>query len=278
LLLYSCYSYTEIINNTTSNAAQQGLNWTMTNVIPSVTGLTINDVIYQYTAVKKTADPMTVSIQNKNALGSGYIFRTVDDWSGLPGNSITKVVPVNNIPSAYWGDGQISVDGKGQVQNPLVFYQYKYDTCVNDPLSSPSCPGYDAARMKKLTMDSAQPIDPLSNEYVKASLVAPAPPADEEKKTPPPENKEKKNDKLAAEKKQIVNAIVSKEAAQVAVQLEKMNNIPGLDQYRLNIPGGTYNETIKYVDKKLPDSRKARSLGMAQEKLHGEMVDLQFNR
>jgi hypothetical protein len=271
-LAYCSCSYTEIINNTTSNAAAAGLNWTMTNVIPSVTGLTIDGVIYQYTAVKNIADPMTVSIQNKNALGTGYIFRSVDDWTGLRGNSITKVVPVNNIPSAYWGNGEIAVEGKGQVQNPLVFYKYRYDTCVNDPTSSPSCPGYAAAMAKY----AAQPVD-TSSEYVKAALVSPPPPV-EEQKVPSPEPKDKRNDKLANEKKTIVNSLVGKEAAQTAAKLEMMNNIPGLDLYRINIPGGAYNETIKYADKKLPDSSRARSLGMAQEKLHREMVDSQFIR
>jgi hypothetical protein len=249
----------------------------MTNVIPSVTGLTIDGVIYQYTTVKNTIDPMTVSVQNKNALGTGYTFRSVDNWSGLPGNSITKVVPVDNIPSAYWGNGEIAVDGKGSVHNASVVYKYRYDTCVNDPLSSPNCPGYDAAMFKKLSLESAQPVDPLSNQYVKAALVSPAPP-EEEKKPPVAESKEKKKEQTPAEKKAIVNTLVNKDAAATAAKLESLNNIPGLDLYRINMAGGVYNETIRYVDKKLPDSSKARRLTMAQENLHKSMVDSQYDR
>jgi hypothetical protein len=112
---------------------------------------------------------MVVSIQNKNALGSGFIFRKQDDWSGLPGNSITKVIPVDNIAGKYWGDGEIAVDGKGVVKNPSVVYKYRYDTC-SDPLSSPSCPGYAEAMLKNLTLKAAEPIDPLSNEYLKSAI------------------------------------------------------------------------------------------------------------
>ena len=147
---------------------------------------------------------------------------------------------------------------------------------MNNPLSSPNCPGYDAAMLKKVTIDS-QAVDPLSNEYVKAALVSPAPP-EEEKKPPVAENKEKKKEPTAAEKKAIVNTLVSKEAAATSAKLESLNNIPGLDLYRINMAGGVYNETVRYVDKKLPDSSKVRRLTMAQENLHKSMVDSQYDR
>ena len=47
--------------------------------VDAIPGIDINGVIYQYTAVKDRADPFTVSIQNENATGSGYIFRETDD-------------------------------------------------------------------------------------------------------------------------------------------------------------------------------------------------------
>jgi hypothetical protein len=263
------------LNGTTTNAATGGMTWSMPGILPAITGLTVDGVIYQYSTVKNAADPMVVSIQNKNALGSGFIFRKQDDWSGLPGNSITKVIPVDNIAGKYWGDGEIAVDGKGVVKNPSVVYKYRYDTC-SDPLSSPSCPGYAEAMLKNLTLKAAEPIDPLSNEYLKSAIENKT--TLEEEKKVAVESKSKKNDKEPAEKKVVTNNMVRPEDAQKASQLEMLNNIPGLDLYSINIPGGVYKEVLSYPDKKLPDSRRARSLGLAQESLHRAMVDSQYNK
>lgn len=75
----------------------------MTNVLPQQLGLTVNSVIYRYTTEKNTEDDMLVHVQNENLLGNGYIFRSTDDWSGLPGNTINKTVPVGAIGIDYWG-------------------------------------------------------------------------------------------------------------------------------------------------------------------------------
>jgi hypothetical protein len=93
------------------------------NIIPQYTGLTINAISYEYTVVKNRSDNMIVNVQNKDTRSDSYIFRSSDDWSGLRGNSITKLVPVNNIPGTYWGTGEISVDGSGEVRNASVKYK-----------------------------------------------------------------------------------------------------------------------------------------------------------
>lgn len=275
LLLCCSYSCSDIINGTTPNAANKGLAWTMPSVLPAVTGLTVDGVIYQYSTIKKANDPMLVSVQNKNAVDTGYIFRSQDDWSGKPGNSITKVVPVENIPSKYWGDGSITVDGNGQVANASVVYKYRYDTCFN-PLSSPSCPGYAQAMLDALALKAAEPIDPLSNQYVKDALQSK--PLPEEEKKVQVDTKSKKNEKESTEKKAIMNAVLSAEDIAKSAKFEMMNNIPGFDAYSINIAGGVYNDVIRFPEKKLPDSKKARSLGLAQERLHKAMVDSQYDR
>jgi hypothetical protein len=249
----------------------------MTGVLPAATGLTVDGVIYQYTAVKNPKDAMVVNVQNANALGTGYIFRSQDDWTAKPGNSITKVVPVDNILGTYWGDGSITVDGKGQVTNQSVVYKYRYDTCAN-PLSDPACPGYAKAKLDSISLQAAEPVDALSNQYVKDSLQSKPLPEDEEKKKDLNPKVEKKVDKVAIEKKAVINAMLSAEDAQKAAKFEMMNNIPGFEAYSINIAGGVYNDVIRYPEKRLPDSRKGRSLGLAQEKLHGAMVDSQYNK
>lgn len=247
----------------------------MPDVLPAVTGLTVDGVIYQYSAVKNTKDPMIVSIQNKNAVNGGYVFQKQDNWSGLPGNTITKTVPVDNIASKYWGDGSITVEGTGEVKNPSVVYKYRYDTCFN-PLSSPACPGYAEAMLKSLNLNGAEPIDSLKDPYVKSALESK--PLTEEEKKPETTTKSKKTEKESTDKKVITNAVLSAEDIAKAARFEMMNNIPGFDAYSINIAGGVYNDVIRYPEKKLPDSKKARSFGMAQERLHNAMVDSQYNK
>jgi hypothetical protein len=276
-LAYCSCSYSEIINNTTQNAASQGLNWKMIDVLPAITGLTVDGVIYQYSAVKNPSDAMKVSIQNKNAIDSGYIFRKQDDWTGLPGNSITKVVPVDNIAGKYWGEGSITIDGKGEVRNPSVVYKYRYDTCV-DPLSSPSCPGYAEAMAKYLSMKAAEPIDPLSNEYIRNALDSKFKIDEENDKKADFKNTEKKSDKTTAEKKAVTNSLVTSVDVEKMNRFEMMNNIPGFDLYSINIPSGVYKDNLRYPDKNLPDNRRARGLGLAQDRLHKAMVDSQYDR
>ncbi len=270
-LVYCSFSYSEIINGTTANAAGSGLTWSMGNVLPAASGLTVDGVIYQYTTVKNIKDPMIVNIQNKNAYQPGFVFRSQDNWSGLPGNTITKVVPVDNIPIMHWGAGSINVDGIGEVRNPSVVYKYKYDTCV-DPLSSPSCPGYSAAMLKQLTEKPVEIYDPLADQYVKNALDTKFT-AEEEIKI---QLAAKRNDKPIDKKS--VSSPLSPRDALLESQLEMLNNIPGFELYKVSIPGGVYNDVLRYPDKKLPDSKDARRLGLAQEKLHRTMVDLQYKQ
>ena len=127
-----------------------------------------------------------------------------------------------------------------------------------------------------LALKAAEPIDPLSNQYVKDALQSK--PLPEEEKKVEVSTKNKKSEKETTEKKVITNATLSAEDIAKAARFEMMNNIPGFDAYSINIAGGVYNDVIRYPEKKLPDSKKARSLGLAQERLHKAMVDSQYDR
>lgn len=254
----------------------------MQGVLPAITGLKVDGVIYQYTAVKNASDPMTVSVQNKDAIGPGYVFRSQDEWTGLRGNSIVKVVPVDNILVNRWGDGEISVTGQGSVKDASVLYKYRYDTCV-DPLSSPSCPGYAEAMLKALALKDVEVNDPLTEEMRRNATEnrAVCPPsqavciAQENTKLDSTRNKNEKED---VRRKSVTNSLLSVRDNQIASQLEKMNDIPEFKLYSISIPGGVYKDALRYPDKVLPDSRSARSLGLAQEKLHESLVNLQYNK
>lgn len=274
VLLASCfYCYSETVNGTTQNAAQNGLSWTMNNVLPQYTGLTVNAVKYTYTAVKEPSDPMVVSVQNSNAQTTGYIFRSHDDWTGLPGNSITKTVPTDNIPIQYWGNGEINVEGRGQVINPYVIYSYRYDTCFNNT-TDPRCPGY------KPIIPDIKYSDPLDDEFVKKSL--------ERKTALETEEERKRNSRLLKKEQQeekkkstivaktIQNSLITAEAAAQSAAFESLNNIPSFALYSKALPGGVYQETIKYVDKGLPDSKNRLRLNLSQERLHNSLTGLQY--
>lgn len=274
VFLLSCsYSYSEIIVGQTPNASTTGLSWVMTNILPQQTGLTVNAVNYRYTTVKLTSDPMVVNVQNLNAQGNGYIFRSRDDWTGLPGNTITKTIPVENVPIQYWGNGEIKVEGRGEVINPYVIYSYRYDTCMASVVTDPRCPNY------KPIVPEVSYSDPLNDEYVQKAL--------EKKLVLENEEETSRNRRLLGNEKSIdkrkelvaktiQHSLITAEAAAQAASFEALNNIPGYSLYSRALPGGVYQETIKYVSKQLPDNRNGLRMNLSQQGLHNRLVDLQY--
>lgn len=266
-LLASSCSYSEVIHGTTENAARDRV-WVMTNVLPQVNGLTVNSVVYRYTVEKEIADPFTVSVQNQNALGSGYIFRETDDWSGLPGSTISKIKPVADIPSAYLGNGSIETTGIGTVSNPYVIYGYRYDTCA-DPTTDASCPNY------KPNYTFVEPVayDPLKDDAVKSTLEAKELPKEDERVQPAEKPKEKK---LETAKKATTSALNTAEAVSQADAFIALNNIPQFAAYQYTLNGGVYKDAVKLIDSKLPDHRGWRANTWSQQSLHNSMIDLQY--
>jgi hypothetical protein len=260
----------------TQNAAAAGYNWVMTNVLPQQAGLEVNGIVYRYTTVKKPEDDMLVTIQNLNALVPGsYIFRNTDNWSKLPGNTINRAVPINNIPIQFWGDGSIDVEGQGEVVDALVVYTYQFDPCF-DPQSDPSCPGYKNPMEFTVIVDEAY--DPLDDEFVRQEMERKARLDDEDEK-------EKQRKRMEAQKSQknrleialgaIDSALMTAEAEAKAADFFALAEIP--QNYTvLNIPGGVYNETTRLVDAKLPDNSRALRNNWAQQLLHEQMIDLQY--
>lgn len=247
----------------------------MQNVIPQYTGLAVNGVVYQYTTVKDPNDPMLVSVQNENAVDGGYIFREVDDWSGLPGNTINKIVPVDYIPVQYWGDGSIVVEGEGQVIDPSVTYTYRYDDKCIDPQKNPSCPGYkpEIPEMDQTDLELAGETfqDQMDREQVFRD-------DDQERRDfEKMKDKEKKKLKLVDLEKMLgrfsLNALQGP-AEQLHQQLTAMNYVP--ETYNRVIPDPGYEERIELKDATLPDNTKLRRLNYANDALHNQMVEQQY--
>jgi hypothetical protein len=270
LALLACcsYSYSEVVRGQTANATAGGLTWTMTNILPKYTGLSVTAVSYQYTAQKQTQDPFVVNVQNLSSTGNGYVFRTQDDWTGVPGNTITKTVPVNNILGTQWGPGEITTQGVGQVVDYSLFYNYTYDTCKSAVVVDPGCPNYKSSAIFAYSEDEFV----VGSYQVKKYM----PDAIEE------ENSRKfvlasSNAKARSRSTNTAkNALLTAQALGLAQSFEALNNLPGLVAYSQQIPGGVYKDVLQYADKKLPDSSNSRRLNLSQERLHNQLVDLQY--
>lgn len=264
----------------TQNAASSGMTWNMGAVLPPETGLSVSGVIYRYTTTKDPDAPMTVTIQNENALGSGYIFRETDDWSGLPGNTINKMVPLSLTPIEYWGDGEIATTGQGTVSEPSVVYTYRIDECF-DPQSNPSCPGYEPP-FELIKVETQDIYNAMDDEAVKNATaetdVDPYEDGPEEERDPDDEEREDKRREeraLAA----VTNALALANAASQAAQIQAMNAVPQFGQYYASqIPGGAYPTSVALVDAHIPDNRRGLRNGLAQQVLHDQMVDMQYRR
>ena len=276
LLACSSYSYSEEVFGTSQNAASAGYNWVMQNILPQQAGLTVSNVIYRYTAVKEETADMLVHVQNEDALGDGYIFRETDDWSGLLGNSIRKVIPVGALPIERWGNGSIEVEGEGSVTNASVLYTYKYDTCF-DPQSDPSCPDYQAPYNLEDIIPVVEFNDPLQDELIRAEMEKKAKLEREKEQEEYERKKLKQKVKVDLEKMlgglnmQMMNdsAILQEQA------LFAMNFIP--TAYLDSLDGGEYNDVLEFERKEISDNRKARRAIFAQQLKHEKMLELQYD-
>jgi hypothetical protein len=279
LLGYLPYSsYCEQVFGTSTNAAQNGYTWVMTNVLPQQAGLTVNGIVYRYTTIKDPNDPMVVYVQNENPIDGGYTFRSVDDWTGLPGNSINKAYPIANIPIEYWGDGSIEWMGDGEVSEPTVIYTYGYDTCF-DPQSDPSCPGYKPSIPD---IPTVAVVDPLGDQFIQDEI--------DREMTMRDEDEEERNRKQTAQDEEQAEEEVDLEAILGVVdrslqgaldtvkhgQLRTMSNFSQM--YYTEIPDTVYKETITLQDSKLPRNVRGRRLEFAQQKLHQQLVKSQYKK
>jgi len=268
-VLCSSYSYSdETIFESSPNAAASGLNWVMANVLPQYTGLTVNSVIYQYSTVKETEDDMTVAVQNENAQGPGYIFREVDDWSGQPSNTIYRVVPVGQVPLELWGDGSIEVEGDGVVEDARVVYNYQY-VPKDEPTEIPDLP--DPPKIE----DSE---DYIQSEIDRKANLKAQEEEEERREREALEKKEKEKKLKLQELEALLGTLVLNDIQSASdmlhSQLISLNYLPSQYEYQLPDPG--YEDAVVLEDTELPDNRAARRTSLAQDRLHQQMVNSQY--
>jgi len=253
----------------------------MTPVLPPQTGLTVGGVFYRYTIEKDPTTDSQVHIQNQDAINGGLLYRNTDDWSGLPGNTIINRFNLPDIPLEYFGTGSIEVEGDGVIKDPVIIYSYTYDTCDN-PISDPSCPGYSLAMYQYLLdnglLNEASIWNPLDDEFVQAALNRDVERDDEEsddteKKDEEEEDEIDLQEALAAAD----NAIAIGEGAVDLASLAATANMNQFNAYlQMIIPGGVYNDRLQFEPKEIPENRQALRVGLAQQLLHEQMVDSQY--
>jgi len=270
-LVYSSYSYSEEVYGSTNNAAAAGLNWVMTNILPEYAGLEVNGLVYQYTAVKDPESDMIVYVQNEYADGNGYIFRNADDWSGLPGNTINKSFVFPNLSAELWGPGSIEIDGEGEVVDPSVVYTYKYDTCY-DPQSNPDCPGYEEV----VEVPEIPFSDPLEDQLILEEINKQAE-IDREQEEEDRRRRQKESKVKGALEKLLADStnpeLISAEAEKMAVALF---NVTLPTSYYNLLQGGEYVETVQLDGGDIQDNRRARRASFAQQLLHQQIVNSQY--
>ena len=273
--LMASQAHSEYLYGLTGNMAGTGHTWGM-NIGPSGSqSLKINGVFYQYTPVKNTEDDMLVHVRNKR-VGGGYIFSSTDDWSGLQGGiPITKGFVIDNLPIELWGDGSIDVEGTGSVIDANVIYSYKYNNDCLTPMSDPSCSGYIDAVLSMMGESKIEAYDPLVDENIndvideKAELDEDVQQEDEEKA----EAKDRLQRMLSGVNDSILYANVTSQNLLMFAMSRNNNLNPYYDK---KLSGGTYTETVVLSDGELPDNAKGARAGLAQQLLHTQMVNSQY--
>jgi len=275
IAIYATNAYSEYLYGISGNMAGTGHTWGM-NIGPSGSqSLKINGVFYQYTPVKNTEDDMVVYVRNKR-VGGGYIFSSKDDWSGLPGGiPITKGFVIDNLPIELWGDGSIDVEGTGSVTDANVVYSYKYNNDCLTPMSDPSCSGYIDAVLSMMGESDVEAYDPLADENIadvideKAVLDEDVQQEDEEKA----EAKDRLQRMLSGVNDSILYANVTSQNL-LMFAMSRSNNLN--PYYDKKLSGGIYKETVVLDGGQLPDNKKGARAGLAQQLLHTQMVNSQY--
>ncbi len=264
------YSY-----GATGNAASSSLSWGMAGVLPDVTGIDINGLIYRYTTVKNTEDDMLVHVGNHNANGDGYTFRETDDWSGVPSNTIVKSFTLGNIPSANWGTGFIEVEGEGSVKDAVVIYNYRIDRCF-DPQSDPTCVGY----VKPMpVLPEVVVYDALEDDAVVETLEADEFQYDEDGNLILSEEEEEEETRIEMGLTASANALTlfkTQGQDDIIMAINQQTNLTMY--YNASINGGVYADAAGLADSEILDNKKALRNNLAQQILHEQMVDMQYNK
>lgn len=244
------------------------------------TTLDIHGLTYRYTMVKDPSTGSVVYVRNEDAINGGYVFEQRDDWAaGNNGGTIQKYFRLPYINSNRFGDGSISVEGQGQVVNPVVAYNYRLtideqlQKCYATPLADPSCPGFAQALLDLLSkMPTPSADDPFYDEWVQANLSL----NDEENQKEEEEQREPSEDleKELGSKNSLDDLVNTEEQNSI---LAALANVPTIvPYYRMELSGGQYQDKYLLKDTELPDNNRALR-NLASDAVHNNIVRSQYD-
>ena len=281
------YCYSDTTYASTNNAAQNGLRWALTNILPDFSQpfmtIEINGLNYQYTMVKEKDADATVTLSHDDLANPGdKIFENKDDWSQLHGGTIRKFFRFGYTNANRWGEGSLEIEGEGSIEDPYVIYNYKMvidetlEKCYLTPLADPICPGYDDALSDYISNLQAPEVDdPFYDEWVQANLAEEAEKPKEEEIEEVEEEKEEESleEQLGGES---LEAMV--DTSEQASILAELAQTPKLDQYyATSLQGGVYEETLVLPSTNYPDNRRALR-NLASDANHKTMVRSQYEQ
>ena len=278
------YSAADTTYGVTNNAINDGLTWSPVDVLPDFSSpnvsLQVNGVTYYYVMTKDPTSNATVYVRNEDAINGGYVFEEVDDWSGLPGNSILKNFRFAGIPGEQWGEGSITVDGDGSISDASVIYLYRMDVtepdiiCTN-PLISPECPGFLDALYKYLEgLEYVDPEDEFYEYWVEMQ---------EDREI---ENKDDKIEIVEDEEEDLEKSMQTDPNVGGFVDgfiqqglIEQLANDPLIQPYYVVDYHEVlvYEDTLQIEDTVLPDNNRAMRQ-LASDAKHYSMVRSQYDR
>lgn len=258
----------------------------MGDILPDPPGLFVDNVIYTYRIDKETGDTVKVYVYNENANGTGYIFREKDEWvpGSLAGTQINKVVPLGRLHRDVFGDGGIDVEGNGSVYDANVVYTYRVEPCY-DPQFDPNCPNYqipidinDIYKGDDIKVyDAVESGDADRMDYEdKAEYKEEETLTEEEIAELEEDEEEDRNMRLEQALFEAGRAALFAEALAMS-QLSNAAQINMNAYYDKSLQGGTYRDTIALIDRQLPENKRGLRNGLAQQLLHQEMVEMQYN-
>jgi len=244
----------------------------MTTPVLGVTvqeGLDVSGVIYSYTPVKNKDDDFTVTVQNENAAGDGYIFQDTEDFAGNEAINIRKVLPLPYTPIEQFGKGSIATTGTGSVEDASVIYMYRYDECRNP--TDPSCPNYVPPLPPKIKV-----YDALDDESVKfATKETDKDLLDDDEDNKQSNEEEEDIDRLEVMLGIAANAFTIANGVTQSSLINTMNSVNMDTYYVARIPSKVYRETLVLKDQGISDNRKVlRSL--SNDRLHQTMIEEQY--
>ena len=282
------YCYSDTTYATTNNAAQNGLRWALTNILPDFSQpyltVEINGINYQYTMVKEKDADATVTLSHDDLANPGEkIFEHTDDWSDQYGGTIRKYFRFGYTNANRWGEGSLDIEGEGSIEDPYVIYNYKMvvdetmQKCFLTPLADPMCPGYDDALTDYIAnLEAPEVDDPFYDEWVQANLAEEAEKPKEEEVIEEVEEEEREEsleEQLGGES---LEAMV--DTSEQASILAELAQVPKLNQYyATSLQGGVYEETLVLPSTNYPDNRRALR-NLASDANHRTMVRSQYEQ